>query len=168
MSIFPNSVITWTETQKERIAALVKPTSTESPNDESFESQMQRLELATSIMTCDDCKYKGTRGLTLVGWENIFRHICLEASPYYSPCQAIHLDESACAAATSLVSCLGLDPKTATIKDMDERDARFLCGNCTSETTSRGITGLNVYTWMECVRILSSAFKGFRRYLTIF
>ena len=153
MTVFPSSVITWTQAHKERIATLVKPLSAES-DEEPFESKMQRLELATSIMRCDDCKDRSTRGLALVGWKNIFRHICLEANPYFNPCQTIRLDEGACAAATSLVSCLGLDPKTTTCKEMDERDARFLCGNCMSET-SRGITGLKVYTWMECVRVLS-------------
>ena len=152
MTVFPSAVTTWTQAQRERIVALVKPSSAESL-DKTFESKMQRLDLATSVMRCDDCKNRSTRGLALVGLENIFRHICLEATPY-NPCQAICLDEGACAAATSLVSCLGLDPKTTTFKEMDERDARFLCGNCMSET-SRGITGLRVYTWMECVRILS-------------
>jgi hypothetical protein len=159
MTVFPSSVITWTQAQRERIAALVKPSSTESLGEEAFESKMQRLELATSVMRCDDCKDRSTRGFALVGWENIFRHICLEAQPhYYNPCQAIRLDEGACAAAASLVSCLGLDPKTTTFKEMDERDARFFCGNCMSET-SRGITGLSVYTWMECVRILSPSLQ---------
>ena len=154
MTIFPSSVTTWIQAQGERIAALVKPSSTESLDEEAF-FKMQHLDLATSIMRCDDCKDRSTRGLALVGLENILRHICLEANPYCNPCQAIRLDEGACAAATSLVSCLGLDPKTTTYKEMDERDARFLCGNCMSET-SRGISGLKVYTWMECVRILSS------------
>ena len=159
MTLFPSSVVTWTQERKERVAALVKPSSTESPDEEALESKMKRLELATSIMRCDDCKFRSTRGLALVGWENIFRHICTEAMPYFPPCQAIRLDEGACAAAASLVGCLGLDPKTTTIKDMDERDARFLCGNCMSET-SRGITGLKVYRWMECVRIIFSISKG--------
>lgn len=154
MTVFHPSVIAWTQAQRERIAALVEPLSAESLDEEAFESKMQRLDLATTIMRCDDCKDRSTRGLALVGWENIFRHICLEANPYCNPCQSICLDEGACAAATSLVSCLGLDPKTTTFKEMDERDARFLCGNCLSET-SRGITGLMVYTWTECVRILS-------------
>jgi hypothetical protein len=159
MTVFPSSVITWTQEQRVRIAALVKPSSPESPDEEVFESKMQRLELATSVMRCDDCKLRSIRGLALVGWENIFRHICTEARPYFDPCRAIRLDEGACAAAASLVGCLGLDPQTATIKDMDERDARFLCGNCMSET-SRGITGLKVYKWTECVRILLSISKG--------
>ena len=155
MKVFPSSVMTWTQAQRERIATLVKPSSAESLVEEAFELKMQRLELATSVVVCNDCKNRSIRGLALVGSENIFRHICLEANPY-NPCQAIHLDPNAgaCAAATSLVSCLGLDPKTTTFKEMDERDARFLCGNCMSET-SRGIRGLKVYTWKECVRILS-------------
>ena len=151
MTVFPSSVITWTQVHRERIAALVKPSSAESLNEEVSEFEMQRLELATSIVMCDDCKNRSIRGLALVGSEDIFRHMCLEAN-LYNPCQAIRLDEVGCAAATSLVSCLGLDPKTTTIKEMDERDARFLCGNCMSEF---GTTSLYVYTWMECVRILS-------------
>ena len=152
MTVFPSSVITWIQEQGERIAAHVKLSSSEPLAEEAF-FKMPRLDLATSIMICDNCKDRSTRGLALVGSENILRHICLEASPYCRPCQAIRLDEGACAAAASLVSCLGLDPKTTTFKEMDERDARFFCGNCMSET-SRGITGLKVYTWMECVRFL--------------
>lgn len=154
MTLFPDPITVWTKAQKERIADLVRPSSVKSSDEEALESKMQHLELATSIMRCEDCKFRSTRGLALVGWENILRHICLEVGPQYNSCQAIEVDEGACAAAASLVCCLGLDPKTTTIKDMDERDARFLCGNCISET-SRGITGLKVYTWMECVRIFS-------------
>jgi hypothetical protein len=153
MTVFPSSVINWIQAQGERIAPHVKLSSSESLPEEAF-FKMPCLDLATSIMICDNCKDRSTRGLALVGSENILRHICLEANPHCSPCQAIRLDEGACAAAASLVSCLGLDPKTTTFKEMDERDARFFCGNCMSET-SRGITGLKVYTWMECVRILS-------------
>ena len=157
MNVFPSSVITWIQAQGERIAALVRLSSAGSSDEKAF-FKMQRLDLATSVMRCDDCKDRTTRGLALVGSENILRHICLEANPYCNPCQTIRLDEGACAAAASLVSCLGLDPKTTTFKEMDERDARFLCGNCMSET-SRGITGLKVYTWMECVRILSQSLQ---------
>ena len=153
MNVFPSSVLTWIQAQGERIAAHVKLSSSESLAEEAF-FKMPRLDLATSIMICDDCKYRNTRGLALVGSENILRHICLEANPYCSPCQAIRLDEGACAAAVSLVSCVGLDPKTTTFKEMDERDARFFCGNCMSER-SPNFMGLKVYTWMECVRILS-------------
>ena len=153
MTVFPSSVIAWIQAQGLRIAAHVKLSSSESLVEEAF-FKMPRLDLATSIMICDDCKYRSTRGLVLVGSENILRHICLEANPFCNPCQAIRIDEGACAAAASLVNCLGLDPKTTTFKEMNERDARFFCGNCTSET-SRGITGLKVYTWMECVWILS-------------
>ena len=153
MTVFPSSVITWIQTQGLKIAAhYAKPLSSESQAETAF-FKMPRLDLATSIMRCDDCKDRSIRGLALVGSENILRHICLEANSYCNPCQAIRFDEGACAAASSLVSCLGLDSKTTTFKEMDERDARFLCGNCMPET-SRGITGLKVYTWMECVRIL--------------
>ena len=160
MTVFPSSIITWIQAQGERIAAHVKLSSLESLVEETF-FKMPRLDLATSIMRCDDCKDRSTRGLVLVGSENILRHICLEADPYFNPCQAIRFDDGACAAAASLVSCLGLDPKTTTSKEMDERDARFLCGNCTSET-SRGITGLKVYTWLECVRIFFPISPRFR------
>ena len=153
MTVFPSSVITWRQAQGERIVAHVKLSSSESLVEEPF-FKMPCLDLATSIMICDDCKDRSIRGLALVGSENILRHICLEPSPYRNSCQAVRLDEGACAAAASLVNCLGLDPKTTTFKEMDERDARFLCGNCMSEMW-RGITCLKVYTWMECVRILS-------------
>lgn len=91
-------------------------------------------------------------GRALLGWKNICRHTRRTTGRNMDPCSKFEINERVSwAAATSLVLCAGLDPKTMTIQDMDFRNDRFLCGNCIPDT-SHGVTGLKAYTWIECVK----------------
>ncbi|CAA7271524.1 unnamed protein product [Cyclocybe aegerita] len=145
-SLFPDFISNWTRTQQEETVGLLPQVG----GEEDILAKLRRLELVTSVFTCNDCKYKYADGRVLLGWNNICRHKRGLVPGHTSPCGSYTLDEDAVAAATALVSCVGLDPSTTTIKQMDERDDRFMCGNCMSET-SRGVTGLRVYTWRECI-----------------
>jgi len=147
-SFFPEFIEQWTRKQQEEmIDVFPKVDGTE----ETFETKLQRLELATSVVTCTDCKYKGYSGRVLVGWKSICRHRRSIVGGYIEPCATYEVNDNAVAAAASLVSCVGLDPSTATLDDMNTRDDRFMCGNC-MPVDYRGVRGLKVYTWIECVR----------------
>jgi hypothetical protein len=105
-------------------------------------------------VTCRDCNDASHSGHTLLGWKSICRHL-RSSNGRLANCQKYELNQHLVAAATSLISCVGLDPSTATGDDMDRRDDRFMCGNCMPEY-HRGCRIMRVYTWMECVCYLSS------------
>ncbi|KDR73534.1 hypothetical protein GALMADRAFT_142017 [Galerina marginata CBS 339.88] len=146
VSLFPDFVSAWTKKQQVKTLELFP---TESP-EEDFETRLAKLELVTSVVTCGDCKLKVQEGRVLLGWKHICRHRRTLIAGYLEPCSKYEINANAKAAAASLVSCVGLDPATTTIQDMDVRNDRFLCGNCMSET-SHGISGLKAYTWHECL-----------------
>ncbi|KAF9526955.1 hypothetical protein CPB83DRAFT_856874 [Crepidotus variabilis] len=150
VEFFPAFANSWTKGLQEEILAVF---SKEQPHIEalSFDDQLARLDLATTILTCTDCKYKARNGRVLIGWDNICRHRRSTMPGYLEPCGTYEVNDNAVAAAASLVSCVGLDPSSTTAKEMDERDDRFLCGNCMPEY-HHGVNGLKVYSWFECVQ----------------
>jgi hypothetical protein len=146
VSLFPDFIANWTRKQQETVVSLFPSTVP----DQDHQMKLEKLELATSVFTCIDCKYKVRDGRVLLGWNNICRHRRSTAGTNVYVCGVQELNELASAAAESLVRCVGLDPATTTIEQMNTRNDRFLCSNCTSEP-SRGVIGLKVYNWVECV-----------------
>jgi hypothetical protein len=146
VSLFPEFIANWTREQQEAVVSLFPSTVP----DLDHQMKLKKLELATSVFTCVDCRYKIRDGRVLLGWNNICRHRRSTAGSNIHVCGAQELNELASAAAESLVRCVGLDPATTTIEQMNTRNDRFLCSNCTSEP-SRGVIGLKVYNWVECV-----------------
>ncbi|KAF8964009.1 hypothetical protein BDZ97DRAFT_1758129 [Flammula alnicola] len=136
VSLFPPFISGWTKEKQEYILSLFPASQPE----QDFETKLKKLDLAVSVFTCLDCKIKARAGRALVGWDNICRHMRSRVACHEYPCSKYEINGSASAAAACLVSCVGLDPATATIADMDEHDRRFLCGNC-----------LKTYTWVECI-----------------
>jgi len=139
LPVLPGFIEKWIKTRQDKFADLL-------PNDsnETLEARVQRLELVTSVMTCGTCAFSSR--LPLIGWKSICRHQlnCGES------CRSYVISQNAVASATSLVSCVGLDPLTTTVDDMDCRNDRFMCGNCSPEVY-RGRLSRRVYTWLECV-----------------
>lgn len=146
VSLFPDFIADWTKKQQETVVSLF-PSAVP---DLDYQMKLEKLELATSVFTCIDCKYKVRDGRVLLGWNNICRHRRSIAGTNVYVCGMQEFNELASAAAESLVRCVGLDPATTTIEQMNTRNDRFLCSNCTSEP-SRGVIGLKVYNWVECV-----------------
>lgn len=148
VTFFPEYISKWTRKQlEETIEVFPKLEGVE----ESFETKVQRLELVTSVITCSDCKYKCHLGHALIGWKNICRHRRSTIPGYVVPCATYEIYDNCVAAAASLVTCVGLDPSTTTVSDMDARNDRFICGNCLPDYY-RGLRCQKVYTWLECVR----------------
>ncbi|KAF5313420.1 hypothetical protein D9611_008537 [Ephemerocybe angulata] len=87
----------------------------------------------------------------LVTWPMVTSHTC-NARWIFSGHEApgseflpkITLNERASAIAVELIAMSGLDPDTATVRDMDERGALFVCNNCQSKT-------ITVHTWRTAV-----------------
>jgi len=127
----------WIKARREKFAELL-PKDT----NESLEARVQRLELVTSVMNCVDPSLSCR---PLIGWKSISRHQ-LNNGSY----RRYVVNRHAVVAATSLVSCVGLDPLATTVDDMNHRDDRFMCGNCSIEAY-RGRLSRRVYTWLECV-----------------
>lgn len=148
---FPRFVADWTTNMQNAVVATL-PSSGSS--QETFESKLDKLELATSVFTCRDCDDRSHHGWVRVGWRDICRHACYKPFTWGLPCTTLEHNDDLSMTALNIVYQLGLDPSTTTWRDMDALDARFICGNCPTETQNR-VTGLKVYTWKECVRYLS-------------
>ncbi len=135
----PEFIREWTKARQETFADILPKVP-----DETLEARVQRLELVRSVVTCGACADLSSSICPLVGWKSICRHQLNKG------CQWYLVNHHAVAAATSLVSCVGLDPLTATADDMNRRDDRFMCGNCSPEVR-HGRLSRRVYTWLECV-----------------
>ena len=135
----PELVENWIKARQENFAEMLPKDP-----DEIWEVRVQRLELVTSVATCRTCADSSRR--PLVGWKSICRHQLNSMEN----CRKYVISDHAVAAATSLVSCVGLDPLTTTVDDMNCRNDRFMCGNCSPEV-HRGRLSRRVYTWLECV-----------------
>ena len=147
--LFPAFIADWTRSQQlETLKLFPQPEGFEEP----FETRLKRLDLATSVVTCMGCKYTVRDGWTLLGWKSICRHRRNNMPGFVHPCSTYEVNDNAVAAAASLVSCVGLDPSTATIEEMNARNDRFMCGNCMAED-GHGVRGLKAYTWVECVSV---------------
>lgn len=107
-----------------------------------------RMKLARTIFSCISCKAGRHSGLAVFGWKDACVHMAGSYSHYF------HSSWEFCsvgyAAASSLISQLGLNPDTATLEEVDAKDARFLCMNCPTKSC-KGVQGRKAYTWRECV-----------------
>lgn len=108
----------------------------------------ERMKLARTMFSCISCKSGRHAGLAVFGWKEACVHMAGSYSHYF------HSNWEFCsvgyAAASSLISQLGLDPDTATLEEVDAKDARFLCMNCPTKSHKR-VQGRKAYTWRECV-----------------
>jgi hypothetical protein len=105
------------------------------------------LELATTVFTCGrehTCTEHFYRPqCCLVGWR-----AAGAARGYSCEVSRLRFSEPASAAASALVSLVGLDPHNATAEQMDGLDQRFVCNDCPIQHRGR-----EVMTWRVCVRI---------------
>ncbi|KAF8168470.1 hypothetical protein B0H34DRAFT_793070 [Crassisporium funariophilum] len=154
-TLFPDFVKSWMRDQRDKSIQLLPAL----PNvtDEDFDSKLCRMELVTSVFSCLTCESEFKYGFALIGWKSIIQHKCMPRSGAWY-CERIGFTERVSAAAASLVSCLGLDPRTTTAEDMARTDPRFLCGNCTPER-SKGVMGLKAYRWAECISHSAEMFR---------
>ncbi len=138
----PEFIEKWIKARREKFADILPKIP-----DETLEARVQRLEFVTSVVTCSTCfDLSPPRCCPLIGWKSICRHQLNSMGI----CQRYAISHHVVAAATSLVSSVGLDPLTTIVDDLNRRNDRFMCGNCSPEV-HHGRLSRRVYTWLECV-----------------
>ncbi|EDR04452.1 uncharacterized protein LACBIDRAFT_304521 [Laccaria bicolor S238N-H82] len=104
-----------------------------------LESPYQNLDLAVNVFVCVSCEDD------LIGLKDLRSHFkCI------GPQFEFQFSLAGRTSALALVVLLGMDPKTATVGDMDARDARFFCEGCNT-SWKRGVFGRQALTWRECI-----------------
>jgi hypothetical protein len=115
----------------------------------SLESQYENLDLAVNVFVCASCEDAGTRqpATILIGLKDLRSHFkCI------NPQFEFRFSFAGRVGALALVDLMGIDPKTATVNDLDARDARFFCEGC-DFSWNRGVLGRQALTWRECVSL---------------
>ncbi|KAG9040797.1 hypothetical protein FS837_000176 [Tulasnella sp. UAMH 9824] len=109
------------------------------------------LLLAASTFAC--CTLLGTSRNSLHWFETVGEHLkghsnlkCL-GSPRFQGLKCVRVIPEWFAHVRSLVRATGLNPNTATPKDMDQLDARFYCKDCSSKKWG----GRLARSWRNCV-----------------
>ncbi|KAF5313419.1 hypothetical protein D9611_008536 [Ephemerocybe angulata] len=112
------------------------------------------FELARVIFQCDVGKSTGSAcSKFLVTWPMIRSHRCKARVAYSHPdpptetSPTVVLNQDASVTSSEVITLAGLDPATATIQDMDERGALFVCNKCSDSTSETVI----VHTWRTAV-----------------
>ena len=132
------------------------------PQENISEHSPDPLELATSTFRPPAESSSDRHGFSLnsddvvVGWDALsvcrFSHTAPGKSGA-APCEFDSWLSKLCA---SLVASCGLDPNTASVKDMDTLDERFLCGSCLlgpgGVPPDADAFELETYTWRTAVR----------------
>ncbi|KAF6751122.1 hypothetical protein DFP72DRAFT_908530 [Ephemerocybe angulata] len=122
-----------------------------------YRSMADPFELARFILRCDmhlqyqEIDWNEVCSKFMVTWPMVTSHTCeawtrffYEQAPGPESLPKIALHERASARAVELITMSGLDPDTATVRDMDERGALFVCNRCPSQTVT-------VHTWRTAV-----------------
>jgi hypothetical protein len=107
------------------------------------------LDLAVNVFICPICDIDWTRRHTsvLIGLKDLRSHFrCLD----FPLTLDFEVSFEGLACAVTLLGLLGMDPATATVDDLDARDARFFCETC-EISWNRGVFGRQALTWRECV-----------------
>lgn len=141
----------WRERKRQELFHLV-PTP-HRLNEELTASITIVLARATSIFMCWGCGDRNPEAIQcLIGWETAKTHV---GCPHleFSPSRRLSFSNEGAQAVTSLTRLLGLDSSVASTANLDQLNARFVCGKCLT-TSSRG-QGYKALTWRECVRCLN-------------
>jgi hypothetical protein len=138
MKSLPDLARMWREAHSRKLMELLPKDQPHLSQDEGLveaPNSFHQLELATSLFTCKSCTYKKLHyvnalahlcdfGLDSQGDKAILQELRAETDSCHP--NNISFDSTASRNAKHLVELCGLDPKTATAQDMDERDDRFI------------------------------------------
>lgn len=182
VAILPETISEWTEGRRELLRAsladgLTKLESADQPGtsgvsggrrnalsgaEESSRVVEDSLELATAVFTCAAGYGCMERNVPLISSEGVFRHRCRDTYAhdytYYTgttwKMPSFVFNAKGSRAAASVVMLAGLDVRTATPREMDELDRRFVCLGC--RPGQHGAWwGFKTLTWRQCVSIQS-------------
>ncbi|PPR04696.1 hypothetical protein CVT26_015020 [Gymnopilus dilepis] len=107
-----------------------------------------KVSLATAVFSCFSCRSKA--GDILIGWKTICRHMRVVR---ISGCTLFRFNPRLSAITAALVTVSGLRYETATVDDMDNKNDRFLCGECRPLRRHR-MSSLRSYTWFDMLHHL--------------
>ncbi|KDR76602.1 hypothetical protein GALMADRAFT_247009 [Galerina marginata CBS 339.88] len=111
------------------------------------------LELATSVFQCEGQCIRYHERCSVIGVEELMTHHCDADYTLFFNRSAMSWNFSLRGAqtASSLVQLAGLDPKTASVSDMDQKDLRFTCRLCKPVQVSANLWMANGYSWRRAV-----------------
>jgi len=121
-------------------------------------SAVDPLELATSAFQCQKCsKSSFYYSNILFGWNDIASHHCgVQTAGLFSSPSANEVDNpgaynmEAAKWVGKIVEKVGLDPATATVVEMDNKDVRFTCTTCPIQQMKGGWARAG-YCWRRLV-----------------
>ncbi|KAF7365920.1 F-box domain-containing protein [Mycena venus] len=116
--------------------------------DYDLQPGLHWLERATSVFKVQRANnsYNNSRD-AFIGWEGARAHLhWCHGRPYGE--RLVEFDPRGSTAAAALAVLLGLDAVTVTALEMDQANARFVCGTCPPESQGRRLA----MGWRDCVR----------------
>ncbi|KDR69738.1 hypothetical protein GALMADRAFT_145149 [Galerina marginata CBS 339.88] len=127
-------------------------------------SELDHLDLAISVFECYTERGRHDASFVLVGVEDIMTHHCNDdshglasASSYrrYPGSQSrtgeLRFSKEGSAVASTLVHLAGLDSRTASAADLDEKDLRFACSRCLAQKGDDGTWSRCGYSWRTAI-----------------
>ncbi|KAF5317049.1 hypothetical protein D9611_003566 [Ephemerocybe angulata] len=120
------------------------------------------LDVARFAFSCQATSQWGPSQCSkfLSGWEMIASHPCDGHWRFNEPILQANIGHqvtynvTASAIASTLIRLVGLDPKTARIADIEQRNGRFICGSCRVTNTT------TVHNWRSAVMHGCPAYRG--------
>ncbi|EDR04454.1 uncharacterized protein LACBIDRAFT_304523 [Laccaria bicolor S238N-H82] len=112
-----------------------------------LEAPYENMDLAVNVFVCASCEGRFNRrhASIPIGLKDLRSHFkCI------GPQFGFRFSSAGRASALALVDLLGMDPKTATVNDLDARDARFFCEGC-DISWDRRVLGRQALKWRECI-----------------
>ncbi|KAJ7466574.1 hypothetical protein B0H11DRAFT_2048007 [Mycena galericulata] len=125
----------WVTAKRVRLTQLAIGATPENASD--------RFNLASTIFRCHNGHEELGRP-AMFGGDEAMRHVGEKCDP--------QLDQALSKVASALVTSLGLDPNTASVADMDERNPRFRCdGRVGYNVCGKSNKDIQVFTWRGCI-----------------
>ncbi|KAJ7747872.1 hypothetical protein B0H14DRAFT_3897201 [Mycena olivaceomarginata] len=138
-SALPSIIEAWVTAKRVRLTQLANGATPEKTSD--------RFNLASTIFRCHNGHNVGQEKLgrpAMFGGDEAMRHVEETCDP--------QLDHALSEVASALVASLGLDPNTASVADMDHRNARFRCdGRVAYDVCGKYNKDIKVFTWRGCI-----------------
>ncbi|KAJ7127641.1 hypothetical protein C8R44DRAFT_99022 [Mycena epipterygia] len=134
-SILPSTVVDWVSNKRARLTQIANSVEPQKSSD--------RFNLAVTIFRCKKGHEKVGRP-AIFGGDEAMRHIGETCGP--------ELDIPLSQIASVLVVLVGLDPDTASVADMDLRNAKFRCdGKLDWKACGKVSNMAEVFTWRGCI-----------------
>ena len=143
--LFPKVIATTAHDEQLRFANLLPNRLMGATSSE--EHRICKVDLAAATFSCVGCHRREDRGVQ-IGWKAICLHMRNYGRDARGNCLKYSFNDKVSYYASLIVSLSGLDPCTASVDDMDQRNDRFICGVCRPSRRHR-VSFLPTYTWFD-------------------